>query len=183
MWFGAAEQIRQQAPAASGVGHDGDDLVVHALAMASRGMAIENPDQVPAYHYSPRYGPVPPCFARATRVASPIPALFISGTAAITGEDSRFGADVEGQFQLALRNLWMVIAKAYGDVRRDLSARESLLQTLQHIRIYLPPGVDQQAVERLARAAFAASTPIEWVGADLCRSDLLVEIEGVARMS
>jgi len=184
MWFGAAEEIRRCVPAASGVGHDGDDLVIHALAMATPGVAVENPDQVPAYHYSPRYGPVPPCFARATRVMSPMSTLFISGTAAITGEESRFGADLEKQFELTLRNLSIVIAKARDDDHQiESPPRPSPLETLQHIRIYVPPGVDQQAVDRLARSAFVESTSIEWVSAELCRSDLLVEIEGVARLS
>src|SRR5207245_413528 len=67
-WFGSAEAIRRRVPAASGVGHGGEDLVLHALAVAEAGQAVDNPNQVPAYHYSTRYGPVPPCFAQATRV-------------------------------------------------------------------------------------------------------------------
>src|SRR3954447_23005099 len=88
-WFGGAGSFPQRVPAASGVGHDGQDLIVHALAMREPGTPVENPQQVPAFRYSKRYGPLPPCFARATQIARPAPSLLIAGTAAITGEVSR----------------------------------------------------------------------------------------------
>ena len=34
-------------------------------------MPVENPRQIPAFRYSKRYGPIPPCFARATRIKTP----------------------------------------------------------------------------------------------------------------
>src|SRR6516162_7279085 len=63
-WFAVSGVTAgRQLPAASGVGHGGDDLIIHALAVAEAGEAVENPDQIPAYQYSARYGPMPPCFA------------------------------------------------------------------------------------------------------------------------
>src|SRR5262245_21061158 len=81
-WFGGADRIGACVPAASGVGHGGDALVVYALATTRPGVPIQNPRQVPSHRYSHRYGPLPPCFARATRVDHPRPALLIAGTAA-----------------------------------------------------------------------------------------------------
>ena len=42
----------------------------HQTQNSAPGVAIENPRQTPSYHYSRRYGPRPPCFARATRFGS-----------------------------------------------------------------------------------------------------------------
>src|SRR3954470_24162766 len=67
-WFGAPDQFDRLLPTASAVGHAGPDLVVHVLAGDADGRSIENPRQTPSYRYSQRYGPRPPCFARATAV-------------------------------------------------------------------------------------------------------------------
>jgi chorismate lyase/3-hydroxybenzoate synthase len=171
-WYGAgdATTLATCAPAASGVGHDGDALVVHALALAAPGQPVENPDQVPAYHYSRKYGPVPPCFARATRLNNGL--LLISGTAAITGENTRFDGDLPNQFALTLRHLRTLIGP--GPCAGDPLAR------LQHARVYVPRAGDRIKIQRLCDDAFAC--PVEFCAADLCRKDLLVEIEAVAKL-
>jgi chorismate lyase/3-hydroxybenzoate synthase len=171
----------RQLPAASGVGHGGDDLIIHALAVAEAGEAVENPDQIPAYQYSSRYGPMPPCFARATRIGTPYPALLISGTAAITGEESRCGGDLHGQFNLTLKNLATVIDEAHTAAGKRCDAPP--LDALRHARVYVPPTVDEVVVKRLAADALPPnSCSLEFIRAELCRRELLVEIEGVASM-
>ena len=72
---------------ASGVGTDGDDLFVAALGALRAGVPVENPRQIPAYRYSARYGPIPPCFSRATLELEP-KRLFVGGTSSVCGEDS-----------------------------------------------------------------------------------------------
>ena len=71
-WFGGPGRLPDSLPAASAVGHDGDDFAVHCLLLSRPGVAVENPRQVPAFRYSARYGPRPPCFARATVVPDPL---------------------------------------------------------------------------------------------------------------
>jgi chorismate lyase/3-hydroxybenzoate synthase len=63
-WWGGPQEFPEHLPTASGLGHHGADLVIHCLAMEAPGIAVENPRQVPAFGYSKRYGPLPPCFAR-----------------------------------------------------------------------------------------------------------------------
>ena len=48
-WFGGPAAFDRLLPTASAVGHDGADLVVHALAGNDAGVAVENPRQVPSY--------------------------------------------------------------------------------------------------------------------------------------
>jgi enamine deaminase RidA (YjgF/YER057c/UK114 family) len=165
-WFG--DRIAEQAPAASGVGHDGSDLVIHALAVDLSARTVENPDQVPAYRYSRQYGPVPPCFSRAMRAGR---RLLISGTAAIRGEHSRYGGDLSRQFDLTLGHLKTLIAQAGGD--GDLSLLDS-------VRVYVPRGVDRTTIQSLTDRAFQCDWDLR--DAQLCRADLLVEIEAIATL-
>ncbi len=174
-WFGGAERIAQDIPAASGIGHDGDDLVVHALAISERGKAVENPQQVSAFRYSRRYGPIPPCFARATRVnADPLPLLLIAGTAAIT----HIG-DLDAQLNLTLQNLRILVREGGW---RGTPPKDDPIDCMRQVRIYVARANDALAVAEACRHAFDDSASLEIIRADLCRANLLVEIEGVARL-
>ena len=67
-WHGSPNDFDHTLASASGVGVLGRALAIHCLAADDAGEPVENPRQVPAYKYSRRYGPRPPCFARATRL-------------------------------------------------------------------------------------------------------------------
>ena len=177
-WFGGADNIPGSVPAASGVGHHGQDLIVHALSTRELGTPVENPQQIPAFRYSKRYGPLPPCFARATRVSHPEPALLIAGTAAITGEASRHIGDLGKQFELTIENLRILIRSAI-----DVPSHIDPVALMEAVRIYVLRSDDFTAAATLARKAFAPTAHLELVRADLCRTDLLVEIEGLANLS
>lgn len=180
-WFGGSEQLAARLPAASGVGHAGDELVIHCLAFDEPGVAVENPRQVPAFHYSKRYGPLPPCFSRATVVDHPADEsqmLLVAGTASIRGEVSVHGDDVKRQLDETLSNLRAVVRVVRESVRPDMA-----LALFHDIRVYYVSPDQLHEIEAEVRKAFGESTRIEMVHAQLCRSELLVEIEGVARLS
>ncbi|MGA2229795.1 MAG: hypothetical protein ABSH22_02620 [Tepidisphaeraceae bacterium] len=155
--------FEEQLPTASGVGHAGDDLVIDALGMPFKGLAVENPRQTPAYQYSAHYGPRPPCFARAM-ITPPFgsrPArLLVGGTASVRGEQSVHAADLAAQIKETLENLASLLRAA--------------------LRVYHPRIGDGAAILRSLRQRFAKRTRIEFMTATLCRKELLVEIEGVA---
>jgi chorismate lyase/3-hydroxybenzoate synthase len=180
-WFGGPEQLSARLPAASGVGHAGDELVIHCLAFDGPGVAVENPRQIPAFHYSKRYGPLPPCFSRATVVDHPLdgsPMLLVAGTASIRGEASIHGDNVKRQLDETLSNLWAVVRVVRESVQPDKA-----LTLFHDIRVYYVLPDQFHEIEAEVRKAFGESTRIEMVQAQLCRSELLVEIEGVARLS
>lgn len=114
-WFSGRPSFERRVPTASGVGHDGEDLFVHCLASAVAGVPVENPRQVPSYCYSPKYGPLPPCFARATLArlepGGP-PSLLVGGTAAVRGEETVFADDLEAQAGETFANLASLIGSA-----------------------------------------------------------------------
>ncbi|HEX8324545.1 MAG TPA: hypothetical protein VF595_11620 [Tepidisphaeraceae bacterium] len=160
-WFGPG-RLAALAPAGTGVGHPGDDLVVHAWAAPTPGVAVQNPRQTPPVDYSARYGPRPPCFARATRVGR---LLLVSGTAAITGEDTVAPGDLPAQLDVTLSHLRALAG--------DLSAYRSL-------RAYVPMPTDVAAVRDTLAARVPGVGWIEPIVTDLCRPELRVEIEGIA---
>jgi enamine deaminase RidA (YjgF/YER057c/UK114 family) len=176
-WFGGGQQFADAVPTASGVGCDGSSLVVHTLAAASPGTAIDNPRQVAPIRYSSRYGPCPPCFARATAWcdASGRQLVLIGGTASVRGEHSVHVGDLPAQLEETRANLEALIEEA-----SRMIGRRCNLACLRSLRAYVPHDSDAGRVAQAMSAVFPNVTECELVFAALCRRDLLVEIEGVA---
>lgn len=183
--FGQATSSCGSVPTASAVGVTEDRFSVHCLVADEPGLPIENPRQVSAYHYSRRFGPKPPCFARATLLRGDTrqPMLLVGGTASITGEESRHVADLEAQARETFRNLAGLVATARGcTLSEDASHAEieSQLSAFRELRVYYTDPAHQGTLAGLVKAAFSSACQMEWLRAALCRSELLVEIEGVA---
>ena len=179
-WFGGPDHLPSRLPAASGVGHRGDALVIHCLALEQPGQAIENPRQIPAFRYSARYGPLPPCFARATIITDPrdrAPLLLVAGTASIRGEQSVCEGDLSGQLHETFANLLSLIGAAQGP------ADPPALSAFIDVSVYFVNAHAAQQIEQSLRAAFGTAVRMQLIQADLCWPDLLVEVEGVARLS
>lgn len=172
-WFGSPDAFDRLLPTASAVGHDGADLVVHMLAAGAPGRALENPRQVASYRYSKRFGPRPPCFARATEVrgSGDSSTILVGGTASIRGEETMHAGNLGEQTQETFENLSALVRSAGAG---GAAAFESL-------RVYYVHEADRRAIERIVSEAFSHLHDVEYVRADLCRPELLVEIEGVAR--
>lgn len=175
-WYGEMCRAERSMPTASAVGHDGEDLVVQVFAMDQPGQPIENPRQVSAYHYSRRYGPKPPCFARATIVRDDHGGsrILVGGTASVIGEDSRHEDDLIGQTRETFDNLGHLVAAA------EPGASEALSR-FTDLRVYCVRHEDVSVLRPLVGEAFPHAR-VEWLRADLCRPELLVEIEGVASL-
>jgi chorismate lyase/3-hydroxybenzoate synthase len=180
-WFGQ-ETFDTRVATASGVGHDGQDLILHCLAAERPGRAVDNPRQITPYRYSRKYGPRPPCFARAMvlPVAAAEPLLLVGGTASIVGEASVHPGDLERQTAETLTNLAVLVHAAAGEPAKDGEDRAAALARYREIRVYYPDPSQLAGLQELLQDAFPGAGPIEWVRADLCRAELLVEIEGVA---
>ena len=173
-------------PTATGVGHRGEELVIHLLATDLPRRAIENPRQVAAHRYSERYGPKPPCFARATAVGEGEgrpPRVLVGGTASILGEESVHAGDLGLQARETFRNLASLLRAAWEDEGGpEHSPDQDWQSRFTELRVYHPRRADRPALEALVRPHFPSVRRIEWFRADLCRRDLLVEIEGVAEI-
>ena len=182
-WFGGPASFDTRSVSASGVGHDGTDLVIHCLAADEPGQAVDNPRQVPPHRYSRRFGPLPPCFARATTIHPPggEPLVLVGGTASIVGEESVHVGDLERQVEETLTNLAVLLNVAAGEAA--VEDRAAVLARYRDLRVYYPDPARLGELRDLLADSFPGVEEIEWVRADLCRSELLVEIEGVAGLT
>jgi len=181
-WYGSEEAFAQLLPTATGVGHDGCELVVHCLSSVGAQMGVENPRQQPAYCYSQRFGPVPPSFARATvvQMSDCGRKLFVGGTSSVLGEESVHVGDVVAQLEETLTNLRALISHAFDVATLNLSPiGADPLTRLECLRVYYVRPSDLTALAQHLGEVLVDTDHIEYVRADICRVELLVEIEGV----
>jgi chorismate lyase/3-hydroxybenzoate synthase len=178
-WFGGPARFERDMATASATGHWGRDLVIHCLAADAPGVAVNNPRQVAPYHYSQRFGPLPPCFSRATRLAHPRGLTLVGGTASVRGEDSVHIDHLTAQLRETFVNLAALIGAAAGRKPRQAT----LLSAFFELRAYYPDSAHAAEIETALRAAFPSMRRLEMLHADLCRAELLVEIEGLADLN
>lgn len=155
-------------PSATAVGRHQSDHLLQVFWLAGRapGQTVENPRQVNAYHYPRVHGPVSPGFSRA--MVSPDRTLFISGTASIVGHVSRHHGDAQAQFDEIMRNIATLCAEAnhvpggspdlFKVYVRDTSLAQDITAQLQ---------------------ALHPDSQILCLAADICRRELLLEIEAI----
>jgi chorismate lyase/3-hydroxybenzoate synthase len=161
-------------PAASAIGTRNGKNVLQVYALASRapGAAVENPRQCSAWRYPRQYGPIAPGFARAMRAPTQFPQLYISGTAAVVGHESHHAGDIKAQLEETLTNL------------------ESLLQSAQSktvlgkgpgdvLKVYVRRVYDAAWLQSALRSRLGNDIPLMLLQGDICRAELLLEIDGV----
>ena len=105
-----------------------------------------------------------PKFERAKSVTTDGSRLvYISGTAAIRGEESLTGVGIERQLDITMEN----IAQLTGNAEICL------------LRVYLKYPEDYEAVKRKL-ASREKTVSVCYLETDVCREELLIEIEGIA---
>lgn len=161
------------SPSACALGTINGGLVVYFLASHAEPQAIENPRQMSAYHYPDQYGPRKPTFSRGTLLPLPgMEALFISGTASIVGHETLHHEDVLKQTAEVLRNIQIVVAQANLKSHKGEFAVRDL-----HMKVFIRHWEDREAVAAVMHAQLGDNIDVIWLHADICRAELLVEIE------
>ncbi|SFM43157.1 Rid family hydrolase [Variovorax sp. OV329] len=176
----AGHAVYEGAPAACALGVQRGALSIRFLAGQRAPLAIENPRQVSAYRYPSAYGPRPPTFSRAAlaEIGDGQVALFISGTASIVGHATVHPDDVAEQTRETLRNLSVIVqaASERGSARYELG----MLHPVVYVRhVADTPRVREVLAEALGPDADFLRHAV-YLQADICRQDLLVEIEAHA---
>ncbi len=166
---------RGNVPAACAIGLAGGPLSIAFLAGATPAVPFENPRQVSAYNYPAEYGPRAPTFSRAALVYPPgQERLFVSGTASIVGYLTVHPGDVAGQCGEAMANVAAVVA----EVNRAARSRPFTLDELVY-RVYVRRAADFPVI-RDTLVPLVGGADVLYVQADICRADLLLEIEAMA---
>ena len=175
-------------PAATGIGTQYGGVVVVFDVMRNSNEsshAIDNPLQISAHAYSQQVLINPdkaqhkttPKFERARHVicADESQMLYISGTAAIRGEES-CQAGIEEQTALTMENIAKLAEKETLEMYGVKNATELEYKML---RIYLKHNINLEVVKNWFKLHYP-TTPKTFLLADICREELLIEIEGIA---
>ena len=166
--------LHGRAPAASAVGTRCGPLMIGFLAGKLPATLVENPKQVSAYDYPDIYGPVSPSFSRAA--VAPLgdsKLLLISGTASILGHETKNQSDAYAQTMTTLQNI------AHVAVSSESALGQPVRVDALFYRAYVRDPIDLVAVERAVADFFKKPVTVHYVEADICRRDLLVEIEAI----
>ncbi|HXS73618.1 MAG TPA: pteridine-dependent deoxygenase [Rhodanobacteraceae bacterium] len=164
---GLAAHGIERYPAATAIGHGASGLLqIYALCASQPGVALENPRQISAWRYPREYGPTPPSFARAMKL--PGDGLAISGTAAVVGHASCHERDLEAQISETCANLYALLE----------SAALPALDRRSPLKIYLRHAEDTPALQAALAKHLDPEVPRVILLGDICRRELLVEIDG-----
>jgi len=165
--------VVDKVPAACALGTAGGGLHIAFLATRVNVVGVENPRQLSAYHYPSQYGPRSPTFARAGLVRlGGRDMLFISGTASIVGHQTLHHDDVAAQTRECLHNIAAIVAEA----NRQAPDAGFRLDQLAY-KVYVRHAENLAAARHEMAQFIGAPVPAVFLQADVCRADLLVEIE------
>jgi enamine deaminase RidA (YjgF/YER057c/UK114 family) len=176
-------------PAATGIGQQTPGILIDCMAVNAPGkldiIPIHNPSQQDSYHYGQEVlkGVAdraigikqPPLFERAVLLATAESSrLLISGTAAIKGQETIALGDVKRQTEVTIENIDLLSAQS--TLAAQYPKLSSYPDTYSYVRVYVANREDIPLVRSICNGCFG-NAPVNYVQADVCRDDLLVEIE------
>ena len=171
-------------PASTGIGARGSEVTMGCIALATerddlRLLPLENPVQTPAFCYGSNHGPHSPRFSRAMAIIGrEACAIMISGTASIVGSETYAPTDIAAQTRRTLDNIAALIAPE-NFARHGITGLGATLDDLVLARVYVKRPEDYPTARAVCDERLG-ELPTVYAIADVCRPDLLVEIEGVA---
>jgi chorismate lyase/3-hydroxybenzoate synthase len=172
--FSGSGYRRQRLAAASAIGTHAPGLLLYFLAASQPGTPIENPRQVSAFRYPKVYSPRHPLFSRA--MLKPWNAgthLYVSGTASVVGHRTCHVGDTLEQLRETARNMEAIVSRA--NELQPIALRA--LAQLSHVKIYVRRAEDLFRIQSEFDRVFSPALPRTYLLADICRSDLLLEMD------
>lgn len=180
--FYSLSQWQRGYPAATGIGtqYGGVQIDFNAVKGAINILPLDNDWQKAAHVYSDEVlisggkEKETPKFERGKLVSDQEQGLvYISGTAAIRGEDSIEGS-ILAQTRITMENIQHLI-----EIKEVNNGTSAYSGKIEFLRVYLKDEEDVlSAKEEMDKLCPAIPTAYLW--ADVCREELLIEIEGIA---
>lgn len=177
-------------PASTGIGGTGDCVVIGALGVMAEEpgkvqvVPLENPQQVPASAYGEEYSRKSPKFSRAMAVSvegrggERNGIIFVSGTASITDAESKYEGDPVLQTELTLENIRVLIHEE-NLAAHGMPGLGCELDQMAMIRVYIKHEQDYEIIKGVCDRLMPNVMKL-FTFSDVCRPELLVEIEGMA---
>ena len=180
-------------PAATGIGMNTGGIIIDFLASAQEQVwPVKNPEQVDAHKYSGevlgdnkssgKFIKSSPKFERAKAITMDENILlFVSGTAAIKGQHSIAQNDAYRQTLVTVDNLRQ-LTSIENIIANDIPVDNSSVVEPISFRIYSKSSADIPKVRAAFESVFGILRNVQYLIADICRPELLVEIEGTYRI-
>lgn len=178
---GAPERIY---PASTGIGTQGDGIGISCMALDSQRsdvflMPLENPQQTSSFDYQAKYSPQSPKFSRAMAVVQGhFVSTLVSGTASIVNAQTCHPGDVVRQTEQTIENIERLIAPE-NFTRHGMPGGGATLRDIAKLRVYVKNEADYKQCREVCERLLPRVAAL-YLHADVCRPDLLVEIEAVA---
>ena len=172
-------------PASTGIGMCGMGITMSATAIDTDRkdvfiLPLENPQQTPVYEYAAVYSPKSPKFVRALAEAiGDYVVIWISGTASIVSSKTLHSGNPGKQAEQTLTNIELLLSQK-NLARHGAPGAGAALRDLAKLRVYVKRPQDYPTIRKVCEKRCGKNIPIIYVVADVCRSDLLVEMEGLA---
>ena len=178
-------------PAATGIGMDTGGVIIGFIALYPSDQVtvkpIRNPGQIDAHRYSELVlkgtaaegleRKCTPKFERAKLVSiGSSHYIYVSGTASIRGEKTMHVGDVENQTLTTIENIFQLFSKENQE-SMGLDFEVSQIR-FSHLRAYVKYNKDIPLVKKICESKLNSNSLLFLIS-DVCREDLLVEIEGV----
>jgi chorismate lyase/3-hydroxybenzoate synthase len=164
-------------PAATAIGSDAREhaLQVYFLAGALPGLNVENPRQVNAWQYPRQYSPRSPLFSRGTIMQVEQSRQFlISGTASVVGHETHHD-NAKDQVIESVRNVNSLLDEG----QRLLGGNRPGLGDGGVLRVYVRDSNDLAEIKNAMKDIVPPEMPRVYLLGDVCRQDLLTEIDGI----
>jgi len=180
-------------PAATGIGMNTGGVIIDFYAVSTPQKIyvapISNPKQIDAHQYSEdvligssyQESKVknPPKFERAKLLYfNDSGLIFISGTASIIGQKTKSVQKIDEQTITTIENIYQLISK---NTLQNLNINHSKEPKFVNIRVYVKNEQDIPIVKSICKKYFK-ETPTLYLVSDICRNELLVEIEGIVEI-
>jgi enamine deaminase RidA (YjgF/YER057c/UK114 family) len=171
-------------PASTGIGTGEHGLVLTSLTVETERddvaiLPLENPQQMSAFDYPAEYSKKSPKFSRAMglRIGDHL-TTWVSGTASIVDSETVHIGDIAKQTDQTLDNIEKLISRE-NYARQGWPDAGAALADLAKARIYVKHPEDYEKCREVCERRLGG-IPTIYAQAEVCRPDLLVEIEGVA---
>jgi enamine deaminase RidA (YjgF/YER057c/UK114 family) len=178
-------------PAATGIGMETGGVIIDFIAMKENTnltiIPIKSPVQSDAHQYTKKVlahneiagnvAETTPKFERAKAIVSGNSCLVhISGTSAIKGQFSVEANDATKQINITLDSIYKLIANE-NLIKHGINSSQ-VKATPCYFRVYVKNPTDYSKV-KTACEKYIKDVPAIYLKADICRPELLVEVEGV----
>ena len=176
-------------PAATGIGMKYLGVCIDSFAVTGddslKVVPISNPVQNESYKYGQSVlvgNPdkkmrqnQPPQFERAKLISlNGISRILVSGTASIIGQETIGIDNIEEQTRVTIENIKKLTHP--NNIHKHYPEISEVPEQFSYVRVYVKHKEDIEKVRNICREAYG-DTPATYVVADICRDNLLVEIE------